>query len=740
MFLKSRRRRQHGCPIAAIAAAFLLAGSANADAPMSLVGRPATESATPIAVAEVSGQPLAELVEHAPGAAWMRVRFERVDFPGFAPGQGGYLRITSLFDGAVQILDADDYERWQQYSAYFNGDAVRIEAISPIRSGRATLLIAEVISESSDDVVESGAPRTICGALDDRILSSDPRVARVVVAEGDFTSVCTATIIGDGNRCFLTSGGCAGALGAGVVIEFNAPLSYPNGETLIHPAPADQYVADGASVQRQTGEAGDDWGYFGCFPNSTTGLTPFESQGEYFDLADEIPAASNQTLRTFGNGVTVPPVFRTWSFVAKEVTGPFVGQTGDELRVVTDATFGDSGAAVTVDATGEMIGILVDDGCAEFAGANLATSVNDSSLRKALSAPTGVCIPLTFTYPGGRPEFVHPNGGTTMQVVVTGANGTMPAPDSGQFHYNAGDGWITEPMLELSPGLYEATFPSAVCGTFIDYYVSVETSAGVRFPDQIADPQTTFRTVAATGITVLHSFDFEDGTGWTLQDLNVTAGGWARGIPMGDGALNGPDADADGSGQCWTTGLADNVDLDGGPTRLRSPSFNLSAANNPFLSFEAWFTTNDAVLDRFSIQFSNNGGLSFATVADFGDQGPGWQLRRYRIADLGSLTSSIRFRFNVSDQPNNSETEAGLDALTIIDYACDSGTSCTKGDFNGDMLRDGRDVAGFANALVNPPMPGTTAFCAADMDDDGSLELGDDLQSFVQCVLLADCP
>lgn len=740
MFLKPSQRRQHGCPMTAIAATLFVTSLAFAEAPKSTALQPSQDSATPADLLESSRQSLAETIEQVPGAAWIRVRFDVVEFPGFEPGHGGYLRITSLFDGAVQILDAVDYQRWHQYSAYFNGDAVRIEAVSPVRSGRATLKIAEVISGSADDIVETGAPRTICGGTDDRILAIEPRVARIVISEGDFPSVCTASIIDDANRCLLTSGGCAGAIGASAVIEFNAPQSYPNGTTLIHPAPADQYVADPASIQRQTGGDGEDWGYFGCFPNSTTALTPFEAQGDYFSLADEIPTASNQTLRAFGNGATAPPIFRTWSYVVKEVTGPFVGQSGDALQVVTDATAGDSGAAVTLDSSGELIGILVDDGCMEFAGANVATSVANPFLRKALAQPTGVCIPLLFSFPTGLPDFVDPDGGAILQVFVTGANGTEPSPDSGQFHYNIGAGWETEPMTETSPGFYEATFPAATCGSFIDYYVSVSTSLGVRFPDQIANPLSTYRTVAATGITVLHSFDFQDGTGWTLQDLNVTAGGWALGNPTGDGSTNGPNSDSDGSGQCWTTGLANNVDLDGGPTRLRSPSFNLSAANNPFLAFDAWFTTNDALLDKFSLQFSNNGGLSFSTVAEFGDQGPGWYPRRYRIADFGALTSGVRFRFNASDQPNNSETEAGLDAMTIIDYECGSAPGCTKGDFNGDMLQDGRDIAGFTDAIVNPPMSGTTAFCAADMDDDGTLELGDDLQSFVQCVLLQDCP
>lgn len=684
--------------------------------------------------------PLRSVLQQAPGAAWMRVRFERVAFPGFTTEGSGYLRITSTLDGAVQILSAVDYERWHHRSAYFNGDEIRIEAVGIAANGPVAIEIADVISGVADDSGAPGAPRTICGSNDDRVLSSDPRIARIVLAEGDFTSVCSCSIIGDANRCMLTSGGCAGALDEDTVIEFNAPLTYPNGSTLAHPSPEDQFVPDLASIQRQTGGNGNDWGYFGCFPNSTSGLTPFETQGDFFELAEEIPAPSNQVLRVFGNGLTNPPVFRTWSYVAKEATGPFAGQSGDALQVAADATNGDSGAAVTLDSSGAMIGVLTNDGCAEFVGANVATSVLNGNLRKALAQPMGVCIPITFNFINGLPEFVNPGGGDTLIVSVFGANGTTPEPDSGLFHYNDGSGWVTVPMNEISPDTYQATFAPTTCGNFIDYYVSVETSLGVRFPDQIANPVSTHRTVAATGITQLVSNDFEVGTGWTLQDVNVTAGGWERGVPDGDGNNNGPDADADGSGQCWATGLADNVDLDGGPTRLRSPSYDLSAANNPFLSFDAWFTTDDALADKLSLQYSDSGGLFWTTVAEIGNQGPGWFPARYRIADFGNLTSGVRFRFNVADLPNNSETEAGLDALTIIDYECGSSVTCTKGDFNDDTVRNGRDIAGFADALINAAMSGTVEFCAADMDDDGTLELGDDLQMFVQCVLLENCP
>lgn len=743
MFQRPCRHWQRGCgfcAVALLATVVTFPGNAFAASPEAAPLRAASPTMMQRDTASASPVLVSESIQTEPGAAWVRLRFDEVAFPGFKPGDIGYLKLTSQFDGAVQILDAVDFERWHRRSAYFNGDTIRIEAYGTAPSSSAVIHVAEVRSGFADDAAGGAAPRTICGTLDDRLLSAEPRVARIVLAEGDFPDVCTAAIISDANRCFFTSGGCAGALDVDTVIEFNAPLTFPNGTTLNHPSPDDQYVPDLTSVQNETGDAGSDWGYFGCFDNSNTGLSPAEAQGGFFTLAESIPAPDNQNLTMYGHGYTVPPVFRSWSFVTKEVDGPFVGQTGDALAVRLDGTPGDSGGAVVLASSGEYLGILVDDGCTSVGGSNFATSVLSPNLRKALAQPMGVCVPISFSFIGGHPEFVSPNGGATLQVIVSGANGTTPTPDSGLFHYNDGSGWVTVAMTEVAPNQYEAVFAPTACGNFIDYYVSVETSLGVRFPDQISNPVVTFRTVAATGITQLAAYDFEDVTGWTIQDVNVTAGGWAHGMPDGDGNMSGPDADSDGSGQCWATGLADNVDLDGGPARLRSPTFDLSAASNPFLTYDAWFTTDDPVLDKFAVQYSDSGGLFWDTVVEFGDQGPGWVTHRHRIADLGNLTSGVRFRFTATDLPNNSETEAGLDAMTIIDYECDGVVTCTKGDLNNDSLRDGDDIAGMANALLNAPMSGTVEFCAADMDNDGTIELTDDLQSFVQCLLTGNCP
>jgi len=678
-----------------------------------------------------------QIIESAT-ANWMRLQFAEVQFHGFAPGGTGYLRMTSLLDGAVQILDYESYQQWHQRSAYFNGDAILLEAWSNAVDSDA---IIEILAVKSDADLRggSGAPRSLCGLDDNRLLTNDGRVARVVISEAEPTLVCTAALINDANGCFLTSGGCAGAMDADTVIEFNPPLTLPNGQTLIHPPPSDQYVPDLTSVQNQTSGDGADWGYFGCFTNSTSGLSPRAAQGVSFELAAAIELAIDDLVRGYGNGATEPPIFRTWSFVPKVTDGTYEGIEDGVLNVRVDATAGDSGMAITDGATDALIGILTNDGCEEFVGANLATPITNDELRKALAEPLGVCVPIDISFPNGLPALVNPNGSTTVTVLFTGSNGSNPVADTGVFHYSTGGPFESVSMNPIGFNLYEATFPATACGTLVDFYFSVMTDSGVRFPDQLPNPVTTTRTVYATGTTTVLANNFDGLNGWDISNVNVTSGSFAIATPTGNGSDGAPTVDFDGSGQCVLTGPMEDEDLDGGPTRLRSPTLNLSNANEPFITFATWMNNDDGD-DQLILQISTTGGLFWDNVATFGDSGPQWVVQRFRLSDLVTPNTSTRFRFQVSDLPNNSRTEAAIDGFELIDYECESATDCTKGDLNQDGSINGADVAGFVGTLLGNNGPGTAEFCATDFDNDGNLETGDDLSAFVDCLVNDVCP
>ena len=193
-------------------------------------------------------------------ASSFQISFGRTSLP-----EGTKLRMTSYFDGATQHLTASGLRQWNNKSAWFNGSHVLVELIAEPNSTAAHVTIEGVmmIEQFMDE------DRSICGSTDDRALSYENRDARALPIG------CSAWIIDDPNHTLLTAGHCTdGGIGDVAVIEFNVPLSDANGN-LQHPGPEDQYASDVESLQSNYATIGNDWAYFGCFPNTETGCIFF---------------------------------------------------------------------------------------------------------------------------------------------------------------------------------------------------------------------------------------------------------------------------------------------------------------------------------------------------------------------------------------------------------------------------------------------------------------------------------
>jgi spore coat protein A len=65
---------------------------------------------------------------------------------------------------------------------------------------------------------------------------------------------------------------------------------------------------------------------------------------------------------------------------------------------------------------------------------------------------------------------------------------------------------------------------------------------------------------------------------------------------------------------------------------------------------------------------------------------------------------------------------------------------CVKGDTTQDLKVDGKDIQLFVDTLVGGGELGTAAYCATDMDDNGTLDSGIDIPLFVDCLLQEVCP
>ena len=205
--------------------------------------------------------------------------------------------------------------------------------------------------------------------------------------------------------------------------------------------------------------------------------------------------------------------------------------------------------------------------------------------------------------------------------------------------------------------------------------------------------------------------NFENAAGFTVQNTALTTGAWVVATP-GNFGRGDPAADYDGSGRCFVTGAANGEDVDGGPTVLLSPAYDLTALSGARLSYARYFDTNFD--DALVVQISDNNGGTWTTLETItGD--PGWGLAEFNVADYVSLTSQVRVRFSVADNPNANITEAAVDAFSISAAVCDP--ACAA-DITGDGVVNFSDVSASLTAY-------SAGGAAADITGDGNVNFAD---------------
>ncbi|MDG2476557.1 MAG: hypothetical protein P8M32_01505 [Phycisphaerales bacterium] len=260
-------------------------------------------------------------------AAWVRLHFGNTKL-----GRDSVLRVTSLRDGQVQDLDSATLSMWNNSSAYFNGNSVRVELIAGGLSAN-TLSIDTATWEMADPNRVGGCG--ICG-VDDRVPSSDNRFARLM------PTGCSATMY-NADSCFVTAGHC---LSSGDVLQFNVPASSNNCSTNAPPV-ADQFPITG--LDGVDGGVGNDYGAIKAGTNSE-GQTPFERYGDYVNIGS-VPGSGNLTVN--GYGVDEECVR---SQVQQFCEGPLEDTDSETLYYNLDVTFGNSGSSILYN--GEIVGVV----------------------------------------------------------------------------------------------------------------------------------------------------------------------------------------------------------------------------------------------------------------------------------------------------------------------------------------------------------------------------------------------
>lgn len=605
------------------------------------------------------------------GAEWMRLHFAQVDLAGAAlAGDGARLRLTSLYDGAVQELNAIHVQQWQRTSAYFNGDSVLIEILAHPGTGTSRVVLSHAVASVS------GLPESICFNTDDRILSSDPRAGRLLPVG------CTGWIIDDCNSCQLTAGHCSTSAGSLDVLQFNVPLSTASG-TLQHPPPQHQYAVDDSSTQSNGGAGvGNDYAHFGCFPNTNTGLTPVQAQGQRYTLNSPPAFNSSQNIRVTGYGTRSSPA--EWNQVQETHAGPWTASNGTTLSYQADTTGGNSGSPILHDPSGVAIGIHTHGGCGSSGGSNNGTAASHPGLQAFLANSQGICA-AGLGIVGGAPTQLPTSSATPVVVQVSGPI----VPGSVTLHYSY-DGGAFNPVA-MTPGAsntYSASLPAPVCGDSPRFYFSVANPTCGVLTQPAGAPGTSFAASAAAFEVALRDENFEVDSGWTTSVSGATSGAWQRGVPVNDSSwAYDPGADFDGSGQCWLTqNDAGNTDVDGGSVTLTSPALDLEGGECVLRYAYFLYLTVEDGSDKLLVEMSSNGvaGPWVAVASHTSNGGTTWRTHEIDTADISAagltFTADMRLRFTATDIGTASIVEAGVDAFEIARVACAQIESyCTSG-------------------------------------------------------------
>ena len=312
---------------------------------------------------------------------WIQLHFSDLNL-----GQESYLILRSLYDDNWQKLDAYSMKQWNNYSAFFNGNAVEIKLFLAQTDRQVFIKIDEVIA---GDWFQGDPAYSQCGPTDDRIASNQPATARLLSVG------CTAWIIPNGK--FATAGHCLDG-SSSTVVEFNVPLSLPGG-TIQHPGPEDQYSVNVSTKIFTNGGVGNDWGVFEVYPNSITGLMPKQAQNAYWPLVQDLGPDS---IRITGYGVDDGSANQT----QQTHIGPNAGSSGTTMRYVTDTEGGNSGSPVIDGLTNVAVGVHTHGGCSTSGGNNNGTSTFHTAFWAAVDQGAGGC-------PVEPPTDPSPPNGTT---------------------------------------------------------------------------------------------------------------------------------------------------------------------------------------------------------------------------------------------------------------------------------------------------------------------------------------
>jgi hypothetical protein len=279
---------------------------------------------------------------------------------------------------------------------------------------------------------------------------------------------------------------------------------------------------------------------------------------------------------------------------------------------------------------------------------------------------------LSLLFPEGLPDDIRPPGiETNVSIEIRDGQETY-VPGTGTLHYrfSPDDTYTEVDLTHQGDDLYTATVPATLPGDQPQFYFSAEGDGGTTVTSPVGAPGSVYSfDVCLT--EDLFSDDFENDKGWTVESFDLEDGEWDRGVPAGGGERGDPPVDSDGSGSCYLTdNTYGNSDVDGGPTHLMSPVIDLSSGDAD-ITYDRWHYNNDND-DFFTVAVSNDNGSTWTTV-DQVMHTPGWNRAGFTVSDFVTPTGQVKVRFSAVDNPNDSVTEAGIDAFAVNRIYVDPG-------------------------------------------------------------------
>lgn len=272
-----------------------------------------------------------------PEATWIRLYFEDVKL-----GRDSKIKITSLKDGATQILDTKALKQWGNTSAFFNGGNVQIKLIVSKNDSNVSFKVKQIhkgLLAKKSDATQSAA-KTSASCTDDRVqisatsTAAEGRLILYSIAEEQNVAGCTGWIASNG--AIITAGHCVDDDNDPQMVEFRVPDSDTNGDVQFS-SPDHQYPIN--SIEEEFIFGYWDWGLLSVSPNSNTGLFPHQAQNSFYRLTHRSMSSGDPVLaRGYGvnSGTQNQTLQETTGTFQQEKSGtgggqPYVLRTSEDL-------------------------------------------------------------------------------------------------------------------------------------------------------------------------------------------------------------------------------------------------------------------------------------------------------------------------------------------------------------------------------------------------------------------------